>query len=60
MAFFRNHDDQEVFVVHNLGSVSIEIDAPEEFQTEIYSFGEAKMQGNKIILPAYSSIVLEY
>ena len=38
----------------------IEIDAPEEFQTEIYSFGEAKKQGDKIILPAYSSIVLEY
>ncbi|MCR9015867.1 alpha-amylase family glycosyl hydrolase [Aquiflexum gelatinilyticum] len=60
MAFFRNHDDQEVFVVHNLSGVSTELDAPEEFQTEIYSFGEAKKQGDKIILPAYSSIVLEY
>lgn len=59
MAFFRTHDEQEVFVVHNLGAATLEIDAPEDFPTEIYSFGEAKKEGNKIILPGHSSIVLE-
>jgi len=59
MAFFRTHDEQEVFVVHNLGAPTLEIEAPEDFPTEIYSFGEAKKEGNKIILPGHSSIVLE-
>ncbi|MCH6199992.1 alpha-amylase family glycosyl hydrolase [Aquiflexum sp. LQ15W] len=59
MAFFRNHEDQELFVVHNLGSTQISIDVPEGFQIEIYSFGEAKKEGNKILLPGFSSIVLE-
>ncbi|MCH6233724.1 alpha-amylase family glycosyl hydrolase [Cognataquiflexum rubidum] len=59
MAFFRTHDDQEVFVVHNLSGAVIQIDAPEEFQTVIYSFGEAKKDGNKITLPGFSSLVLE-
>lgn len=59
MAFFRKHVDQEVFVVHNLGESSQIIDLPEDFSNVIYSFNEAKKEGNKISLPGYSSIVLE-
>uniref|UniRef100_UPI0035948A72 alpha-amylase family glycosyl hydrolase n=1 Tax=Aquiflexum sp. TaxID=1872584 RepID=UPI0035948A72 len=59
MAFFRNHEDQEVFVVHNLSDENQTIDAPEEFTIELFSYGNAKKDGNKINLPAYSSLVLE-
>jgi alpha-amylase len=59
MAFFRIHKDQEVLVVHNLGESPLSIDVPEEFQTVIYSFGEAKKDENKLILPGFSSIILE-
>ncbi|WP_373523233.1 alpha-amylase family glycosyl hydrolase [Aquiflexum sp.] len=60
MAFFRNHKDQEVFVVHNLSDENQTIDAPEEFTIELFSYGNAKIDGSKINLPAYSSLVLEY
>jgi glycosidase len=60
MAFFRNHEDQEVFVIHNLSDENQTIDVPEEYKTEIFSYGNARKDGNKINLPPYSSLVLEY
>ncbi|SMD45585.1 Glycosidase [Aquiflexum balticum DSM 16537] len=60
MAFFRNHEDQELFVVHNLSDLEHRIDAPEEYGTTIYAYGNAVLEGNSIILPAYSSLILKY
>jgi alpha-amylase len=60
MAFFRNHEDQEVFVVHNLSDETQTIDAPEEYENETFSYGNARKDGNRINLPPYSSLVLEY
>ena len=58
MAFFRKHTDQEVVVFHNLSDQSIEMIAPEEAVSLLYSYGNAKWEGGKVILPGYASLLL--
>jgi alpha-amylase len=60
MAFFRRHADQEVVVFHNLSDQMVEIDAPEEASSLLYSYGNAKWEGGKIKMTPYSSIILEF
>ncbi|MFN3802917.1 alpha-amylase family glycosyl hydrolase [Belliella pelovolcani] len=59
MAYYRIHDKQELFVVHNLSDQEVKITAPEDYSWPIYSFGMADIQEGQLRLPAYSSIILE-
>lgn len=59
MAYFRGHESQDVFVVHNLGEVSQTLTAPEGYTSQVYIYGMASFDAGQITMPAYSSIVLE-
>ncbi|MDO9554869.1 alpha-amylase family glycosyl hydrolase [Rhodonellum sp.] len=59
MAYFRNHKDQNLFVVHNLSDQGFTIALPEGYENLIYSFGMSKADDGSISMPPYSSIVLE-
>ncbi|GGF29872.1 alpha-amylase family glycosyl hydrolase [Echinicola rosea] len=58
MAYCRKAEGQELFVFHNLGNKQVEVPLPEGFGQKVYALKGVKVQGTKIILPAYSSIVL--
>lgn len=59
MAYYRNHKDQQVFVVHNLGDEDKKIIMPEDFGKMIFHYGGASKDEGELHLPAYSSIILE-
>ncbi|WP_245553514.1 alpha-amylase family glycosyl hydrolase [Echinicola vietnamensis] len=58
MAYQRKTGEQELYVFHNLGKKSVEIPLPQGFDREVYHLKGAKVNGDKIKLPAFSSIVL--
>ena len=57
MAFGRKSADQEVFVVHNLGSEPVEIEVPAGFEKELFKLGTGALTSGKLTLEANSSIV---
>lgn len=59
MAYRRKTDAQELAVFHNIGTSPVEVFVPEGFSKEAYTLRGAKIRGKKVVLPAYSSIVLE-
>ncbi len=59
MAYYRNHDSQEVFVVHNLGEATQTVMAPEGYTSQVYVSGLANFDEGQISLPPYASIVLQ-
>ena len=59
MAFRRQVDGQELYVLHNIGGKQLEVNMPTGFNKECYSLKGAKIKDGKIVLPAFGSIVLE-
>ncbi len=57
MAFGRKSADQEAFVVHNVGSESVEVDVPAEFEKELFKLGTIKLESGKLNLEGNSSVV---
>ncbi|MBN3584598.1 DUF3459 domain-containing protein [Algoriphagus aestuarii] len=57
MVFSRKLGDQEVFVIHNLGSQVEEVVLPEGANQEIFELGNIEKTGNKIRLEKNSSII---
>jgi glycosidase len=58
MAYNRNSGDQAIFVIHNLGKTEIVVDAPDGFNTKLYTLGETAHAEGKVKLGKNSSIVL--
>jgi glycosidase len=59
MAFYRNYEDQELLVIHNLSEIEHNIAIPEEFKGVLFSFGNASLESGNVRVPAYASIILE-
>lgn len=59
MAYYRSYESQKLFVVHNLSDVEQKLKAPEGFDSYLYQYGGAVLDEETLILPAYSTIVLE-
>jgi hypothetical protein len=49
--------EQEIFVVHNVGKESVEVEIPDGFNQVIYSLGEGEKSGEKLKLMGNSSQV---
>jgi alpha-amylase len=58
MAYSRKSGDQEIFVIHNLGKVEIVVDAPEGFNTKLFTLGKTAHAEGKVKLGKNASIVL--
>ncbi len=62
VAFVRRHDNERVFVAHNVSGKKVAIDLPEAFKgfTEVLwkSSDRVESKGTTVTLPAHSSIVL--
>lgn len=58
MAYFRRSGDQEVFVIHNLGTAEIVVEAPKEFDKKIFTLGITAHAEGKVKLGKNASIVL--
>ncbi|GAB3655313.1 alpha-amylase family glycosyl hydrolase [Echinicola sediminis] len=59
MAYGRSTGEQELFMMHNIGAKELKIDLPEGFNQALYVLKGAAIEDSKVVLPAYSSIVLE-
>lgn len=59
MAYKRVYNDQQVTVLHNISGQELEVDHPENASEIIYQYRSVKINAGKVILPAYSSIVLK-
>ena len=57
MAYFRNSGDQEIFVLHNVGTEEVELDLPEGFDEVIFGLGGGDVQAGKVTLQGNSSRV---
>lgn len=57
MAYFRMSGAQEIFVVHNVGIVEVEIDLPSGFEEVIFSLGESEGGAGTLRLKGNSSRV---
>lgn len=61
MAYFRKSNEQEVYVLHNLGKDEIEVTLPRGFETVIFSLGEADESSGKLRLSGNSTrVYLKY
>ena len=58
MVYYRDHDDQQVLVAHNLGEEELSIELPATYVQQIFNLGGASVFEGRIILPPYSSIVI--
>ena len=58
MAYFRKAQNEEIFVLHNLGEKEITVDVPKEFSNKIYQLGGAVYAEGKVKLGKNSSILL--
>jgi glycosidase len=58
MAYSRTTADQELFVIHNLGSEELEVALPKGFDTALFTLGKGEIQSGKLKLGANSSVVL--
>lgn len=59
MAYFRTHEDQNVFIVHNLSDIEQKLEIPDGYDHILFHYGGAGTDNKSIYLPAYSSIVIE-
>ncbi|MDF2158099.1 alpha-amylase family glycosyl hydrolase [Algoriphagus sp. CAU 1675] len=57
MAYFRTFRNQEIFVVHNMGSEEVEIQIPEGFDKVIFGLGDGVNVSGKLSLKPNSSRV---
>lgn len=58
MAYERKSEQQELFVFHNVGDITIEVTTPKGYEKPIYELGEVKISGDKVSLGRNSSIFL--
>ena len=58
MAYGRKTDNQEVFIIHNLGNTEIVVDTPKGFDKKLFSLGGTAHAEGKVKLEKNSSIVL--
>jgi alpha-amylase len=59
MIYLRKYEQQELLVVHHIGSNEKVIEIPAGFKKVVYSTQGAEITGSKIKLPSYSSIILQ-
>ena len=58
MAYARKSGDQELFVIHNLGTEEIMVDAPKGFDKKIFTLGKTAHAEGKVKLGKNASMVL--
>lgn len=58
MAFSRGLSEEEVFILHNVGSKKVEIEFPSDFKNSFYELGEVEITSDKIVLGKNSSVFL--
>jgi alpha-amylase len=58
MVYFRDYNNQNLIVAHNLSDMEYEIEIQEEYRKVIYKYGQPSLEGNRVSLPAYSTIVI--
>lgn len=59
MAFYRSHENQNLFVLHNLSDLEQNVTIPKEFVGVLFSLGNASLEAGIVRLPGYASIILE-
>ncbi|WP_200976848.1 alpha-amylase family glycosyl hydrolase [Echinicola sp. 20G] len=59
MAYERILPDQNLMIFHNIGGKTVEVDLPVGYSNVIYELKGASIKGDKLTLPAYSSVVLD-
>ncbi|WP_296699724.1 alpha-amylase family glycosyl hydrolase [Algoriphagus sp.] len=59
MAYQRNSNQQELFIIHNIGDSNVEIDLPSGFEKSYYQLGDVDLSKDKVSLGKNSSIFLE-
>jgi glycosidase len=59
MVYLRQAEGQELLVMHHLGTESIEVVLPEGFTIPRFATAGVSLQSGKVLLPPYSSLVLE-
>lgn len=59
MAYERKSNQQDLFIIHNVGDSTLEIELPSGFEKSYYELGEVKFTGDKVSLGKNSSIFLE-
>lgn len=59
MAFIRRTADQELLVVHHLGSKGMEFQIPEGFKSSIYATDGVMVKQGTMFLPPNSSLILK-
>lgn len=59
MAYFRHHESQSLFAVHNIGQDEVEIELPENYSNSLFDFGKTSINGGKVVLGPQSSLILE-
>jgi hypothetical protein len=58
LAYFRKTQNEEIFVLHNLGKEEVMIDVPKGFSNKIYQLGSAVYAEGKVKLGKNSSVIL--
>ncbi|MEP2294710.1 alpha-amylase family glycosyl hydrolase [Algoriphagus sp.] len=58
MAYARKSDNQEIFVIHNLGKKEVSVAAPEGFNQLVFSLGKVEQVGDKFKLGKNSSLLV--
>jgi len=59
MVYLRQAEAQELLVMHHLGAEPIEVVLPEGFTIPRFATAGVSLQSGKVLLPPYSSLVLE-
>jgi glycosidase len=59
MAFIRRTADQELLVVHHLGSKGMEFQIPEGFKSSVYATEGVTVKQGTMFLPPNSSLILK-
>ncbi len=58
MAYSRTTENQQIFVIHNLGAEEVLVNVPEEFDVKLFALGTSAHAEGKVKLGKNSSIVL--
>ena len=57
MAYFRKSGDQEIFVIHNIGSNEVDVELPEGYKEVIFGLGDGINVNGNLNLKGFASRV---
>lgn len=57
MAYYRKFDDQEIFVIHNIGSKEVDVELPEGYKEVIFGLGDGINVNGNLNLKGFASRV---